>query len=518
MANITIVKLKVRRGSNAQRESIVLDQGEVGYTLDTKRLFVGDGATYGGNVIGNKSIGPYTAEASLGPDSSPGLQLGDIGYANSLLYILTSTNYNDTLSGYGYIGPVADDTLIEFDTNNKLTVRKYAVGVGPNGEDSGFDAQYLKPAFYGTGLLSSAGGIASVNINTTYLELSNSKISPVAQSITEREIASATLSSGLVGGNNAKIRLSINPDQFGFNVENQLEFKSLGTQTIPVSSWAGQRGHLLANSGLGVNGVTGRLQADLRSVNSNSFSLDSNGQISLYGATSSAQEFPFYGVQSGLVKSIQSSIFDVITATSLSGGAQDNVPIGSILPHARAFDTIPAGYLLCDGNAYESTDTEYAALYSVIGNNWNTAGDMSDPGGSLFRVPNLSGGDVLLYGNNASAPGSNTLYLTGANVPLGNKDFPGGSANGSLSAVGVNFIIKYKKASLNSIFNGAPNQKTIGYKRTDYDQQIYEGLNSNGDNIQLSSAGFITFALSGDVRNTDSSEIFDRFAIPVYGW
>jgi len=518
MANITIVKLKVRRGSNAQRESIVLDQGEVGYTLDTKRLFVGDGATYGGNVIGNKSIGPYTAEASLGPDSSPGLQLGDIGYANSLLYILTSTNYNDTLSGYGYIGPVADDTLIQFDTNNKLTVRKYAVGVGPNGEDSGFDAQYLKPAFYGTGLLSSAGGIASVNINTTYLELSNSKISPVAQSITEREIASATLSSGLVGGNNAKIRLSINPDQFRFNVENQLEFKSLGTQTIPVSSWAGQDGNLLVNSGLGVDGVTGQLQTTLRSVNSDSFSLNSSGQISLYGATSSAQEFPFYEVNTGLIKNIQSSIFDVITATSLSGGAQDNVPIGSILPHARAFDTIPSGYLLCDGNAYESTSTEYAALYSVIGDNWNAAGDMSDPGGSLFRVPNLSGGDVLLYGNNASAPGSNTLYLSGATAPLGNKGFPGASTTGSLSAVGVNFIIKYKKASLNSIFNGAPNQRTVGYKRTDYDQQIYQGLDSTGNNIQLSSAGFIAFALSGNVRNTTSNEVFDRFAIPVYSW
>jgi len=514
MANITIVKLKVRRGSNAQRESIVLDQGEVGYTLDTKRLFVGDGATYGGNVIGNKSIGPYTAEASLGPDSSPGLQLGDIGYANSLLYILTSTNYNDTLSGYGYIGPVADDTLIEFDTNNKLTVRKYAASVA----DSGFDAQYLKPAFYGTGLLSSAGGIASVNINTTYLELSNSKISPVAQSITEREIASATLSSGLVGGNNAKIRLSINPDQFGFNVENQLELKSLGMQTIPVSSWAGQDGNLLVNSGLGVDGVTGQLQTTLRSVNSDSFSLNSSGQISLYGATSSAQEFPFYGVKTGLVKSIQSSIFDVITATSLSGGAQDNVPIGSILPHARAFTIIPAGYLLCDGNAYESTDTEYAALYSVIGNNWNTAGDMTDPGASLFRVPNLSGGDVLLYGNNADAPGSNTLYLTGANIPLGNTGFPGAATTGSLSAVGVNFIIKYKKSSLHSIFNGAPNQRTIGYKRTDYNQQIYEGLDSTGNNIQLSSAGFIAFALSGNVRNSTSNEVFDRFAIPVYGW
>ena len=175
-------------------------------------------------------------------------------------------------------------------------------------------------------------------------------------------------------------------------------------------------------------------------------------------------------------------------------------------------------YLLCDGSAYESTATEYVALYDVIGGNWNTAGDMSNPGGTLFRVPNLAGGDVLLYGNNAAAPGSNVLYLSGANVPLGNKDFPGGSANGSLSAVGVNFIIKYKKSSINSIFNGAPNQKTVGYGRSVYDQQIYQGLNSNGDNIQLSSAGFIAFALSGDVRNTDSEEVFDRFAIPVYNW
>ena len=507
MANITIVKLKVRRGSNAQRESIVLDQGEVGYTLDTRRLFVGDGATLGGNVIGNKGIGPYAAATSLGPDSSPGLQVGDIGYANSLLYILTSTNYNDSLSGYSYIGPVADDTLIEFDSDNKLTVKK-----------DGFDAQFLKAEFYGNGLLSSAGGIASVNINTTYLELSNSKISPVANSITEREIAATALSSGLVGGNNSKLKLSINSDQFQFNVDNQLELKSLGTQTIPVSSWAGQDGNQLVNSGLGVNGITGRLQADLRSVNSDTFSLDSAGQISLYGATSSAQEFPFYSTKNGLIKTIQSSIFDVITATSLSGGAQDNVPIGSILPHARAFDTIPSGYLLCDGNAYDSTNTEYVSLYNVIGDNWNTAGDMTDPGGALFRVPNLSGGDVLLYGNNASAPGSNTLYLSGATSPLGNKGFPGASTTGSLSAVGVNFIIKYKKASINNIFNGAPNQKTVGYGRSIYDQQIYEGLNSNGDNIQLSSAGFLAFALSGDVRNTSSDEKFDRFAIPVYGW
>ena len=69
-----------------------------------------------------------------------------------------------------------------------------------------------------------------------------------------------------------------------------------------------------------------------------------------------------------------------------------------------------------------------------------------------------------------------------------------------------------------SIFNGAPNQTSVGYGRSVYDQQVYNGVNSAGNNIQLSSAGFIAFALSGDVRNTASNETYDRFAIPVYGW
>ena len=54
MADVSIVKLKVRRGTNEQRRSIILDQGELGYTLDTRRLYIGDGASVGGRVVGNQ--------------------------------------------------------------------------------------------------------------------------------------------------------------------------------------------------------------------------------------------------------------------------------------------------------------------------------------------------------------------------------------------------------------------------------------------------------------------------------
>ena len=149
MANVTIVKLKVRRGSDAQRKTIILDQGEVGYTLDTRRLFVGDGSTEGGHVIGNKSVGPFTNIASLGPGvgESPGLQLGDIGYADSRLYTLTSTIYNDALSGWSYIGNKPDGTFIDTvggsgTDKNFLTLKK---------NPGAIDSRYMAPAVFWSG-------------------------------------------------------------------------------------------------------------------------------------------------------------------------------------------------------------------------------------------------------------------------------------------------------------------------------------------------------------------------------
>lgn len=44
--------LRIRRGTNADRTTITPVQGEPIYTTDTKKLYVGDGTTAGGVVIG----------------------------------------------------------------------------------------------------------------------------------------------------------------------------------------------------------------------------------------------------------------------------------------------------------------------------------------------------------------------------------------------------------------------------------------------------------------------------------
>jgi hypothetical protein len=46
------MSLRIRRGTDAQRQTALLDQGELAYTTDTQRLYIGDGATTGGvNVL-----------------------------------------------------------------------------------------------------------------------------------------------------------------------------------------------------------------------------------------------------------------------------------------------------------------------------------------------------------------------------------------------------------------------------------------------------------------------------------
>ena len=60
------------------------------------------------------------------------------------------------------------------------------------------------------------------------------------------------------------------------------------------------------------------------------------------------------------------------------------VPTGSVFCMAVA--TVPSGYLECDGSLQNKTGT-YAALFAVIGTQYNTGGESS----SQFRLPDLRG-------------------------------------------------------------------------------------------------------------------------------
>jgi len=530
MANITIVKLKVRRGSDDQRKQITLDQGEVGYTLDTRRLFVGDGITLGGRVIGNTSIGPFSDIANLGPANSPGLQVGDIGYANSKLYRLTSFNYDDALSGYAYIGNLPDNSTLEFgagDDENKLIVKK---------NPGGLNASHFAGNFFGDGLLS-AGEILQPSLDARYLFLSGDVsqtkvIAPTVGSITHREIYRESLGLGLSGGNrndqvnNEGTRLSvdIDRDQFEFGPSSQpgggtIKLKSIGFGTsIPVSAWAGGFGDPSnLNGGLTVN-ADNTIEADVQGVTGPGLAVVANnirlaeGNLSFTSPAQdgSGSEWAYPNVVSGLVTELKTSIYDMVTAIGLSGAnTGDNVPIGAIIPHSRAFTgTLPTGYLLCNGGSYSKAT--YAELFAVIGNNY---GDGNDPG-NTFNVPALTGGGMpgFLYGAGGLAPETGAMWVSGGSANAGDNNQ---TANTAVSGLGINYIIKYREDPLRSIFNGSPDQVSQGLVGTQ-NNQIYECITSTGRNVQLSSGGFIRFALSGATRSNTGS--YNKFAIPVFNY
>jgi hypothetical protein len=52
-------KIQIRRGVEAQRASITPDAGELLFTTDNKQLFVGDGATAGGLLVGGGTLIGY---------------------------------------------------------------------------------------------------------------------------------------------------------------------------------------------------------------------------------------------------------------------------------------------------------------------------------------------------------------------------------------------------------------------------------------------------------------------------
>lgn len=116
----TLLKQIMRQGVNSDRINIVLDSGEIGYTTDTQRLFVGDGATSGGNLIGNLWKGYATDITTLNPS-----ELGDYVFDtdNSKFYILTGgtgASSGDWLHVGGVITP-ANGTIV-INANNTIQV------------------------------------------------------------------------------------------------------------------------------------------------------------------------------------------------------------------------------------------------------------------------------------------------------------------------------------------------------------------------------------------------------------
>jgi len=60
----SVVKIVVRRGTDADRRLTLLSNGELGYAQDVQRLYIGNGITAGGIPVGNKFFGTVPTRAA----------------------------------------------------------------------------------------------------------------------------------------------------------------------------------------------------------------------------------------------------------------------------------------------------------------------------------------------------------------------------------------------------------------------------------------------------------------------
>lgn len=97
-------RLQIRRGTLAELELVVLSEGELGYTTDTKEVYVGDGATYGGNKIidasdfGKSLIASSDAEEAR---ETLGISLFPTSCAGTIQTIFVSLSGNDSTGTKG---------------------------------------------------------------------------------------------------------------------------------------------------------------------------------------------------------------------------------------------------------------------------------------------------------------------------------------------------------------------------------------------------------------------------------
>lgn len=123
MADISIVKIKVRRGTNSDRKRVVLDEGEIGFTTDTQRLFIGDGNTLGGVNVANNYLGQGQRETFA--TALPYDMVWDTVEKN--LFILSATNPLSAANWFN-VGPRTDDTTVYYNINNELEVVDDSIG------------------------------------------------------------------------------------------------------------------------------------------------------------------------------------------------------------------------------------------------------------------------------------------------------------------------------------------------------------------------------------------------------
>jgi len=125
--------IQFRRGTNTARTGIILQDGEPGWTTDTKMLYIGDGSTYGGNYVNISDIVGTLAAAGSGISDAAQITVG-----------VTKVSGADGTKGVKVSSAITRQTVINLNTSYALNVYPYDASHQINNLGSG--TPYVLPA------------------------------------------------------------------------------------------------------------------------------------------------------------------------------------------------------------------------------------------------------------------------------------------------------------------------------------------------------------------------------------
>ena len=220
-----ITKIVIRRGTDIQRRTanvtgITFDLGEPAYCTDTKRLFIGDGATVGGTAVGVRNLGPvtqlfgsdiqgYTNEA-YNVLTFQGAEVGDIIYDRTTrnIYSLTAkSNFPPLTSDFTKYDSLTliNSSQFEYDAGLVLNIKEQGVSrtnINSNIADGlglikvlPTDPISLSPGGIANGV--SVSNLQFIAGNSLYLNTEGSTVAPKVVQVNPRQLIGRTSTSTL---------------------------------------------------------------------------------------------------------------------------------------------------------------------------------------------------------------------------------------------------------------------------------------------------------------------------------
>jgi len=292
MADIKVIKLKVRRGLNSQRKRVILDEGELGYTIDSQRLYVGTGMLSGGFPVASKVYSPITNYNDL---SSQDAEINDIIVADDKMYQLIATDFTK-LSSWRFIGAQVDDNFIEYDANNDLTVK-----------GSSINGTRLNQQTLSSTSITFAGNQIVINYDSSQFAISGSKFALRQDSIKPIHINSSVVGRGLAGGAGQALSAFVDGTTISYDGSNRLTVISTGVSAVTYNK---------LSAGFILNPIGNIVSTRVVGVDSTNFALCA-GNVTLIEGFSAVQELPYITVNdAGLIRGVSSSIADIFTMDS----------------------------------------------------------------------------------------------------------------------------------------------------------------------------------------------------------